>query len=373
MPFDRTRPLLNALADGELPPWTAARVRRHLKTCETCRAEHDALVALGARARAWRDIGHAPAALETRLTDAYARMTQTKEENPMPAAAESPIHVAPPPRPGRALRPALVGAGALAALLAAAALFLPGSPGRPTVAFADVQRAMAGLADVSWTQTQQRYDLQGHLTLQNTQQFWVRRDRPAIAEQDSASTISQIPGGEYAGPTWMVSDAHGLINAHPRQGMYYLHPAEPIARRVQSTLDGLTASPGSGDSWKAEQATLLGRPALVFRQHIHGLTDGDGPERHTVDGDETFWADPHTLRVLRHRSDLVWGSFRVVTDGGQTVTLPAEHIVIDAAGFQYDTPAPVGVFDLAPPSDAHVTEDDGQGNQTVVSTPPHTP
>ena len=336
MPSDRTPPLLNAFADGELSPLTAARVRRHLKTCAACRAEYEALQALGAQARAWHDVT-APPMLSVRLDAAIERLSTTEENTPMPSTA---ITLAPArPRIGLPWQP-LAGAGVFAALLAAAALLMPGSPGRPTVAYAAVRQAMRGVRAVSWIETQTR-DKGGRVILHNTHRFWVRRDPPAVAEWYCASTLPQVPGEEYAGPTKSLSDARGQTYFHTREGVYYLHPTPGIQREVANTIDGLTASRVK-DYGRPERVTLNGHPALRFHQRA--------PEY-----DVTIWADPHTLRVVRKRTDEI-----------NHFPTGAEHIVLDATGFQYDTPAPAGVFDLTLPPGAHVTEDDGKGHKTVV-------
>lgn len=353
---DRTRLLLNALADGELSRWTAAHVRRHLQTCAACRAEYAQIQALGAQAREWRAVA-APAGLQTRLAEALRQLPDTEKEAPMPSTV---VPFAPSrPRPAVRWQP-LTGAAALAAALVGAALLLPGSPGRPSIAFADVQRAMEAVQTASWTQTQTRYDLRGTMTLHNTQRIWLRRDPPAYAEQDSASSLPQVPGGEYAGLTHYVSNSLGQINFHVHDGVYYLHPARDIARQVQDTIDSLVSARGETPG-RAERVTLDGRPALFFHQHFHvtlGAVDEEGqktpPAYRVMDGDESFWVAPDTLCVLRKHSDMVWGPQRIVQD---------------AHDFQYGRSAPAGVFEISLPPGARVTKDDGHGNKTVLA--PH--
>jgi hypothetical protein len=328
MKTDPIRPLLNPLADGELSGWTAARVRRHLKTCAGCRTEYGAIQALGVEAQAWRSVS-VPAGFSARLAEAISLSS-----SPLPFA---------PPHSRTAVRwRTLVGAGALGAALVAIALIFPGSLGHPNVAFADVRKAMQSVKAVSWVQTQTRYDLRGTPTLRNTQRVWVRREPAAYAEQDSVSSLAQVPDGEYAGPRRYVSTAYGQVNFHVQDGVYYLHPPQDITRQVQDTITDLTAS--RADAYNTPQrGTLNGRPALRFHQH-------------SVNYDQTVWTDPRTLRVERKITNLITDS-----PSGQ------ERIVLDATDFQYDAPTPAGVFDLAPPIGAHVTEDDGKGNKTMIA------
>ncbi len=72
MNCEQTRRALNALVDGELRPWTAGRVRRHLSRCAACAGERQAMERLTEQARGWRDVA-ATAGLEARVAAALAR------------------------------------------------------------------------------------------------------------------------------------------------------------------------------------------------------------------------------------------------------------------------------------------------------------
>lgn len=355
----RVRLQLNALTDGELRPWAAARVRRHLRICPACAAEYQAIQGLDAQARAWRDVA-APAGLQAQIAHALSQSTlSSQEDTPMLHQAVLPL----PTRRSLVMRfgPGLAPVGALAALaVAGALLLLPGSPVRLRPAFADVRRAMQSVGSVAWTQVETRYDGSGHLILQKTQHIWVRRAPAAIATESDASSLPQTPGGEYAGPTRTLMNAQGIVNFHVRDGVYYQHPAPDIARVVQEQIDTLTDT-RRGEYGKLKQVTLNGQPTLQFQLHFHmtnvrvtpvtpGMAHSD-VSGHEMTGDETLWVNTDTLRVVRKRSDIVWGPQRIIQD---------------ASGFAYNQTAPAGVFDLAPPPAARVTEDDGRGNKTVV-------
>jgi hypothetical protein len=81
MRCDKAEPLLTRLQDGELDRWTAGRVRRHLDACPGCRAAYREIEALGAAARAWRDVT-APPALKARISTALAAAPRAEEIEP---------------------------------------------------------------------------------------------------------------------------------------------------------------------------------------------------------------------------------------------------------------------------------------------------
>lgn len=350
---DRTQQRLNALTDCELSPWVSAGVRRHLKSCESCRADYLLIQNISSQFREWRETS-VPEHLSPRIANAVAHSAVTTEPAPMTHRWRW--------QPFAALAAAAVVLAFAVALLSSNAL-------RPTVAFAEVRQAMETVRNVSWQQTETRYDLSGQRTLRRTQELWVRRDPPAIAERDAPSEIAQTPGGEYADASEKLSDSHGEINYHIGQGIYYLHPASDIAQRVRQTIADLTASAGNRTPWKMNRATLSGHPVLIYQSRVHELADISQSGSRTMDGEIAIWADPATHQVIRRRSDITFGPTRVRPDSGRGpwTALPAERIVQDASEFQYGQPAPQGVFALRPPPDAKVTEDDGKGNKTLIT------
>lgn len=256
--------------------------------------------------------------------------------------------------------------GAAAIALAILGFLHSGNVVYATAAYADVRRAMSNVAAVSWIETQSRYDPEGRLTLRNTHHIWVRKSPPAIAEEDSASTVPQIKGGEYAGAARVLSDAHGQIRYDIRDHVYYLHPPADIVREVQSAVDSLTAREMASGPIQKSFTTLHGHPAILFTQPVHFHASPDQKARIAFDGEDKVWADPQTLRVLRRRSDLAYAPYCVPNSRLIPVTISAQRIIVDATEFVYNTPTPTGIFDLRPPKNAHVTEDDGKGNKTVV-------
>ncbi|HLK55113.1 MAG TPA: signal peptidase I [Chthonomonadaceae bacterium] len=77
----QVRPLLNALADGELNFWQRLRVTRHLRGCAACAAEAEVIRQLGAEASAWRGVT-APNSLEARIAAAIAANPEPAPSSP---------------------------------------------------------------------------------------------------------------------------------------------------------------------------------------------------------------------------------------------------------------------------------------------------
>ena len=125
MTCTQTQPLLDAYADHALNPWQASRVRRHLDGCAACAAQLDSVQRVSASVHAWRNVV-APAALQGRIADA------------LPLAPAVPV----PPRNRRVARRAAFTLAGVAAAIGAGFWLLPGKPSQPTIAFADVQKAM---------------------------------------------------------------------------------------------------------------------------------------------------------------------------------------------------------------------------------------
>ena len=325
------QPLLEAFADHDLSPLTQWRIRRHLSQCPACTAELTEMDALTARVRAWQNVP-APAGLEARIAAALPAAT--------PAPARPPV------------RRAAVGLAGLAAALAAAVWLVPGQPGRPTVAFAEVEQAMQNVQTVSYDLNFQMYDAQGHVLSgaaaralsQETPRslhIWLRR-APA-AEYYLDRTVAER----------LLQDGRGGVVYQIKKGIYIKYPLkENIEKEVNRQLRHLTepmtvgsdASPNPAQKrtyspWQQKKVTLNSVPCLKFTRT---LFETFGSKHGTTN--LSIWADAKTLRVVRveHFGDAIW-----MPQGYQ------ERGVLN--NLRYDKVPPPGVFDWSPPPGAKVT------------------
>lgn len=352
MNCDQTQPLLEAFADGELGWGTARRIRRHLAGCPACTAELAEVRHLTARVHTWRDVP-APAGLGSRLAAALPSLS--------PAAAL-------PPRRVRLTRRAAVGLAGIAAAAAAFFWLLPGQPGRPTIAFADVEQAMQQVNTLSWVTTSYYLDQRGNKIESSLLPVytWVRR-RPA------AITNFEQPKG------WRdLIDKRGELR-RTTEGYYQKHELgkyteTDIAKKAEGLIRKMTQPPTTKDGvLKSSGNTIIGytgKPLHAISSSFHILTmpvqehqaelDGRMQTLFTRDSEMTIaayaayptpilhirqsmWADPATHRITQ---------VEIQNSGG--VLGPNRKGVIIYSHFRYNETPPPGVFDWSPPPGAKV-------------------
>ncbi len=334
-------PLLNALADHELSRWQAARVRRHLAACPACAAEYAAIQRLDASVQARRDVP-APSAHGPRIAAAL----------PPSAAFQTCRRTFP-------LRPAAVGLAGVAAAVAAAFWFLPGQPGQPTIAFADVQKAMQQVQTVSWKTHYIVTDANWQPLAQkqasgNEFITWVRRNPPAVA------TLG-LPPGYLA-----LKNTQGNFD-RTAQGNYLVRPASAMDRKhfaadVEGQIESLTRQPWGQSSKlvfipshavydvvtnRQQQLVILNRQKQIlfsYDDEIVVRPTSHIPEMHYFHHVST-WVNSITHLVSRSESrnwgDKMSGQFN-----------QRQIIILD--DFHYNQNPPPGVFDWSPPPGANV-------------------
>ncbi len=311
MNCDQTQPLLEAFADGELGWGTTWRVRRHLVGCPDCAAELAELQHLDARVRAWRDVS-APAGLPSRLAAALPSF---------------PPDSAVPTRRMRVTRRAAVGLAGVAAAAAAFFWLLPGQPGRPTIAYADVEKAMESVNVMTWTTEVTSYSKDGTVTRHGISRTWMRR-RPL------AQATVTLPDPSYPQGLQTLQDERGYFDVLPN--------GKGIIWRGRTNVFGTVAAYTSlftrplrmlekgqlgekGQSGDLEQTTLNGKPAIkvVLSYRIPN-------EVRTA-----LWIDPVTKRAVQMETRS--------TANGKPV------YIVTNTQMSYDDIPPPGVFDIVPP------------------------
>ncbi len=326
MTCTNVQPLLEAFADHDLSALTHWRVRRHLFQCPACTAELAEINALTARVRDWQNVP-APAGLGDRLA---ARL---------PAAA--PVPARPP------LRRTAVGLAGFAAALAAAFWLVPGQPGRPTVTYADVVKAMESVNTIAYIDNTLYYGADGKVKQHRVDQQWVRRIPPAVSTTNLLLDPSEISS------ITTLEDARGTLLAMP-DGSYRLSGAsQNVALSAKGKIDFLTqwlSFMANGDKRfgktsvvEGEQVSLDGKSALKFKHIWHRkpflLNAVPRPQRQpALDLETTVWIDPVTHRLMRLEGR--------ESEDGKLVSSGSEY------GIRYDEAPPSGVFDIVPPPGA---------------------
>ena len=312
-------PLLNALADRELSFWQAVRVRRHLAACAACATELAAIQRLDAEVHAWRDVP-APSTLGLRI------------------AAVLPPAVSKPARRSFPVRPSAVGLAGAATVVAAIALFLLGQPGQPTIAYADVVKAMASVKTATWTQELTVYNANGKLRVHQIQHVWIRRNPPAIA------TIT-FPDAQHPYKRQTLEDARGILTLRPN-GSYVLRANKhAVFTDVQENLGvfGAALSPTMkstmGLDGSVAKTTLRdGQPVQKVTQVFHyQLTPQVTAESHSI-----IWIDEKTKRCMK---------LELQTSHNRKLWM-----IVATDHVQYDQAPTPAIFDWSPPKGATVTK-----------------
>jgi hypothetical protein len=331
MNCDQTQPLLDSFADGELGWGTARRVRRHLAACAVCAAELAEIRQMNRRVLAWQD-APAPAGLQSRI-----------------AAALPPVAV-PASRRRFPVRPTAVGLAGLAAAIIAFLWLVPGQPGRPTIALADVEQAMQQVQTVSW-QSKVVYDKpDAKIGKVKVNFMWLRHSPPALADTDA-----DVLPSPYS--LKMLYDTRGVFFLSKVLDKYVCSfasvPKNSIRQTVEDQLLRFTQFPQSGPSpyfgGRRQTTTtdvhqsyvvVKGRNQIRFDQDIKTLWVLKSHTIHRV-GHVITWVDPETHRVIRNEAhiseDTEWGrDFR-------------PYIEVEDQ-FQYNQTPPKGTFDWSPPA-----------------------
>lgn len=349
MTCDQTQPLLEAFADGQLGWETAWRVRRHLAACSACASELAETRRLDSRVRAWRDMP-APAGLQSRIAAALPSTPPTSVSR----------------RPVMARRVA-VGLTGVAATSAAFFWLLPGQPGRPTIAFADVEQAMQHVETLSWVQSSYYVDQHGNRTEGSNLPVytWMRRKSAAIA------TLEQPKGWRE------LVDKRGEFT-RTTEGYYQEHTLganteKDIADRVESQIRQMTQPPTNGVVSKSSGTVIvaysgkslhpISSPVRVTSMPVQEhqvVLNGRTQMLFTRDEDMTFatyypapfnvihirqsmWADPVTHRITQ---------VEIQNSGGGLG--PNRRSFVLYSHFRYNQPPPPDVFDWSPPPGAKV-------------------
>lgn len=288
-----------ALATGGLYGFRAWRLRQHLARCPACRSIWEETRQTLTLVQAYREAS-IPDGLRERIA-AGLSVTPTRARLPFPW------------RPLAAL-------GGLAALLLALALLVPGSPGRPMPAFADVEQAMGRIRTAHWVQVWTPYDQDGHPKHPRRTEFWARTEPPAVV--CFALPDATPPGRERRSLTWFISS-----DPDPREFLQLIILENTLAPDSHKSLFA------SGIPWESERATVQGRPMEWFHRQTTGQASS-GTDR------ESVWADPVTHRIFRSQHQ------HVNRYTGRTWSVETLE------GFQYDETPPQGVFDWSPPPGA---------------------
>ena len=313
---------LDAYADGELGWGAAWCVRRHLAGCKACASELTAIRNLVSRVRVWREIA-APAGWHSRI------------------AASLPLSA-----PGiiRNRFPVRRAAAGLAGLAAAASVFLwllPGQPGRPTIALADVEQAMATVKTMAQIEDNTYFDQNGKVTKHDVYQQWIRRDPPAIARinlskstevghtqdkqvlEDKRGQLFIMEDGSYL----FTDDSPENLKSIPSYFSMYITNLSDYAQGDKRFGKGRI---------QGERTTLDGHPAWKFTHLWHLQMPKSSDQQFAI------WLDPETRRVIRMDGQITVEG-KIVTKGSST------H-------FHYDEIPPSGVFDIVPPPESKIKD-----------------
>ena len=339
MTCDQIQPLLDAFADYDLSPLTRWRIRRHLTQCPACTAELAEINALTARVRAWQNVP-APAGLEARIA---ARLP-----------AISPVPARPP------CRRATVGLAGLAVALAAAFWLIPGQPGRPTVAFAEVEQAMQNVQTVSWRTTQIINDSPSDKSKLATITYtnWLRRNPAAIASTDYMVTFNYQLKSNREFPIRTLQSDQGFLILSKKE-CDIMPVDKPFSQAVTRRIKELTQLPQviiasdalaepvetTVTNFHQENVVVDGQNQIRFKRDIKitWLTDS-GKKAYRLTHVVT-WASADSHRVTRNEAHILKDSI--------FGTLMSHYIVTEDC-FQYNQPPPKGVFDSSIPAGVKV-------------------
>lgn len=317
-------PYLNALADGELSPLVAWRMKQHLKRCPSCAQSYAEILRIGEAAHAWRDATATPVSepLRSRITGTVA------DDNPTLAAAS-----------GRTTRrkerfmispiPALAVTVSLctAVLVGIGVQVAPPKIGTPGIAFAQVESAVAQARTAHIIFRIQPDTVSNAETTVTAYEAWLCADPPAYA------LVTQA--------TRMVGDANGTLLYIEGQKPMPINSTPVTREAIQKEMlfpgldvmkDSLPIPHQWGDSTTVKDDK--GRAVLQFISEENGIR-------------RVLWADPETRLPVRVEVQM------------KTIPVPNDSTVAPVSTrfwveFSYNETPPKGIFDhQATPSKKH--------------------
>jgi hypothetical protein len=283
--------------------------------------------------------------------------------------AAEPIATTAKPTKGRvpAVRRWAFGGVAAAVAIGGIAFFaLPGTPGQPTVAFAQVEAAMAQVRTATWTETVSeslalypdgRYEIR---LRPQTATVWARLEPPTIARR----TTAEVRHIANATETYQISNRKGQLSYNrfasgiPASPMLGPTAEQTPQERVHSLIlfnrpigangndEWIEKQPYESqrikrEAWKSQSIIWNGQNALRFENRftIEDKNPKDTTKRWKQSGEEwVFWVDPKTYRILRREIKTLYSY------GDRKVFLHRNN-----ENFVYDRTPPQGIFDIKPP------------------------
>src|SRR5687768_18117483 len=223
MKCDTALGAVDRLMDAELGPFAAWRVRRHTASCADCAKELSSL----------------------RRVDQLVLAADLVPSISV-RGASNPDSGAPVRRIKRAVIGSAVAAGGLAVTVAIISL-LPGMPASPTVAFADVERAMKSVRTASWIETWSMWR-DGKEEWAIVTEHWARLNPPAYATRD----LPERRRGHVSTPhDKSLFDEKGTTQFNQRAGKYTVvrmntPPGPQLRKQVQQLILSQISAPKLG-------------------------------------------------------------------------------------------------------------------------------
>ena len=328
-------------AAGDVSKRRRLMMERHSADCPQCAAIQAETDALFQRTQTAFRSASPPSGLDFRL------WRETGAGRPVPSRR---LHL---------LRGLALGTIVAASIAGGAALLLPGSPLRPIVAFAQVEKAMGEIQIVRWrSRAIQSVGLRpdGIFEIYKPKGFsvtWARLDSPILSRVSGKNRMVYTPTHcyqidddasgvtAYARFEWGLSayGAEGGDNKTPREILLsnILFPKEDTGERQWKT-QGLTVR---RTPWRVKKETLSGRSVLRFDGELQ-FTQDISKDAHfrwkEIGTKQTIWVDPDTYRIIERRDSTAF------SNGKETV-----ESVGESDDFQYNVTPPTGVFAYQPP------------------------
>ena len=338
-------------AAGDVSSWRRRAIERHSADCSDCAAIRSEVDALFQQTQTAFRAAMPPSELDEHIW----RKTAARRD-------------AATPRRLPLLRGLAFGAVMTACLAGGVALLLPGSPGHPAVAFAQVERAMSEIQTATWTDTMTSEWNKGTGKDKKTWKWyqerpakfenWVQFDPPRYSlrqvrqtgeTQDSESHFHEISDGKYTLFTNSQDHHYMRSDAPPNDLWPDASPEEAMRREVLFPRD-LPPVPGAETQdktrkwrkiertpWRQSADRLSNRDVLKFSSRITEIAQmpNNKPWRRTTD--TTIWVDPTSYRILRRESHSI-----PVLGGGVEWRRISEN-------FRYNETPPPGTMEIAPP------------------------
>ena len=255
-------------------------------------------------------------------------------------------------------------AAGLVGIAAASAVFVwlvPGHPGRPTIAFADVEKAMQQVEMVSYDNHSKTliYDAHGRLipsTLQGFRQIWIRRTPPAIYEYDPILHIKHLEDTrgtliydeklrKYTKAPFHDNRTYSLKYSSTLNRYVKVPFHHTFQMRVNEEMSFVTETPANSDfsNWVQQKTELNGIAFQKFTQTNPMTSSGTRLQSQT-----SIWVDVSTLRVIRLESE---GKANWKDPGFNN---RSNRYQLVEENIRYNETPPQGIFDWSPPPGAKV-------------------